>query len=334
MLVTQDTSNITFSPIGFGLMGFTWRPVVTPDNVAFAVMKEALNRGATFWNSGSFYNLPDNPLANIKLVKRYFDKYPEDAEKVTLSIKGCVNPGTMVVSNTPEEIRKCIDEVLETLDGKVKIGIFECARLDSEVPIEDSINTIAEYVKAGKVGGIGLSEVNEAAIRAAAKVHPIAAVEVELSLVSTHIFDFGIAKACADLGIPVVAYSPLGMGLLSGKFSDAEEGAAALPFMDRFQAENLEHNFKLYHKVKEIADSKGATPAQIAIAWILHQSGRFGNPIFIPIPGSTTVARVQENTTVVKLSDKEFEELDAFARDFDVKGGRYNEEARTKLNLV
>lgn len=333
MLFTADIKDVPLSRIGFGLMGFTWRPQVTPDKEAFATMKEAIKQGATFWNAGTFYNMPDNPLANLKLVNRYFTKYPEDASKVTLSVKGCVNFKEGKLECKPDQVRKCIDEALEILDGKVKLSIFECARVDSEVPLEDTISAIADYVKAGKISGIGLSEVSAQTIRRAAKVHPIAAVELELSIIETHIFKEGIAQACADLGITVIAYSPLGSGLLAGKFQKAQERTEAVEMFDRFKEENINHNFKLYHKVKQVADAKNVTPAQICLAWISYQSGRFGNPILMPIPGATTVARVVENCKEVELTDDEFKDLDAFVKDFEVKGGRGNEHMRKHLTV-
>lgn len=320
------------SPMGFGLLGLTWRPEPLTDEQAFPVMKEAINRGATCWNAGAFYNLPNQPFANIKLLNRYFTKYPEDADKVVLSVKGGVDVKTIKITNEPEVLKKCIDDVLEILDGKVKLAIFECARIDPALDLHAQLDPIAEYVKAGKVGGIGLSEVGADTIRKAAALYPIAAVEVELSLTSTHTFDLGITAACADLGIPVIAYSPLGMGILSGAFKDAKAGAAKYPHFARFQEDNLNHNFKLYEKVQSIAAAKNATPAQVALAWIKYQSGRFGNPEIIPIPGSTSVNRVIENYTRIELTDEEFKDLDSFAREFEVKGMRYNPHVQKYLN--
>lgn len=321
------------SRMGFGLAGLTWRPEPLTDEQAFPVLKEAIKRGATCWNAGAFYNLPHQPYANIKLLNRYFTKYPEDAEKVVLSVKGGVDVKTIRITNQPEVIQKCIDDVLEILDGKVKVAIFECARIDPALELKAQLDPIAEYVKAGKVGGIGLSEVGATTIRKAAALHPIAAVEVELSLTSIHIFDLGIPAACAELGIPIIAYSPLGMGILSGTFSDAKAGAAKYPHFVRFQEDNLNHNFQLYHKVKALAEAKHATPAQIALAWILYQSGRFGNPVFVPIPGTTSVDRVIENYTTVELTDEEFKDLDSFAREFEVKGMRFNPHVQKYLNV-
>lgn len=334
--MSTTSSNIKFSPIGFGLMGLTVNLTMSPNDATdleiFPVMKESIKRGATFWNGGHFYNPVDAPLANLKLINRYFTKYPEDAKNVTLSIKGCLDRATFGLACKPEEIRKCIDETLETLDGKVHLSIFQCSRIDTSVPLEDIIGTIAEYVKAGKISGIGLSEVSAHTIRRAAAIHPIAAVEVEFSLNSTHILEEGIAKVCGELNIPIIAYSPLGRGLLSGKFKTPKDGAVLGFMMDRFKEENIEHNFKLYTKIKEIADAKKVTAGQIALAWILYQSNKFGNPAIIPIPGTTSLVRLIENTTQITLTEKEFEDLDDFVKKFEVKGGRYNERMRRHLS--
>lgn len=175
-------------------------------------MRESLKQGSNFWNAGELYGTPDRN--SLHLLREYFDKYPEDSQKVFLSIKGGFKPGTMEMDGSQENVKRSIEECLSVLDGRKFIDLFECARVDPNVPIEQTIGCIAEYVKAGKIGAIGLSEASASNIRKAAKVHPIAVVEVEVSLWSTHIFDSGVAETCADLGIPIIAYSPLGQGFL------------------------------------------------------------------------------------------------------------------------
>lgn len=175
-------------------------------------MREALKQGSNFWNAGEIYGTPERN--SLHLLNEYFTKYPEDAEKVVLSVKGAFKPGQPVMDGSKENVIRSIEECLRVLDGKKSLDIFECARVDPNVPIEDTVSFIAPYVKAGKVGGIGLSEANAANIRRAAKVHTIAAVEAELSLWSTHIFDNGTVDVCGELGIPIIAYSPLGKGFL------------------------------------------------------------------------------------------------------------------------
>jgi len=175
-------------------------------------MRTALTEGAVFWNGGELYGTPERN--SLHLLAEYFTKYPDDASKVVLSIKGGTLPGSVIHDCGRENVRRSIDECLRVLDGKKFLDLFECARVDPNVPIEETIGYIAEYVKEGKVGGISLSEVSAKSIRRAHKVHPIAAVEVELSLWQTEILENGVAETCAELGIPIVAYSPLGRGFL------------------------------------------------------------------------------------------------------------------------
>jgi pyridoxine 4-dehydrogenase len=175
-------------------------------------MKTALSLGANFWNGGELYGTPERN--SLHLLNEYFTKYPEDADKVVLSIKGATIPGKGFPDGSKTNVQRSLDECLKVLDGKKFLDLFEPARVDPNVPIEETIGYIAEYVKAGKLGGICLSEVNANTIRRAVKVHPIAAVEVELSLWSTNILENGVAQTCAELGIPIVAYSPLGRGFL------------------------------------------------------------------------------------------------------------------------
>jgi len=186
-------------PVSFGLMGtyldshcypsltatgFTSRPNPTPYDEAATVLKAALEKGANFWNGGEFYGPPN--ANSLQLLNHYFTKYPEDKDKVAISIKGgfSFHP-QMAIDSSPENVRKCIDNSLKILDGKAFIDIWEPARTDPKVEIETTIKTIAEYVKAGKIGGIGLSECSAKTIRRAHAVHPITAVEVELSIFTT-----------------------------------------------------------------------------------------------------------------------------------------------------
>jgi len=181
-------------------------------------MKESLKDGPTHWNGGEVYGTPQRN--SLHLVNEYFTKYPEDADKVILCIKSGVNPKNMMEAQQDREgIRKRIDHCLKVLDGKKKLDLFEVARQDAKTPVETTIAAIAEYVKEGKVGGISLSEVGAETIRRAAKVHPIASVEVELSLWATDILENGIASTCKELGIPILAYSPLGRGFLVCPFN-------------------------------------------------------------------------------------------------------------------
>lgn len=218
---------------GFGLMGLTWKELPPPQEQSFAAMSElhepfyldrnsfsscteaALECGANLWNGGEIYGTPE--ANSLQLLNAYFSKYPEDAERVVISIKGGLVPGKMAPDGSTENTRRSIDQCLKVLDGKKKLDVWESARVDPNTPIEITMRAADEYVKAGKLGGIALSECSADTIRRASKIVKVASVEVEFSLWSTEILENGVAQACAELHIPVTAYSPLGRGFLTGQ---------------------------------------------------------------------------------------------------------------------
>lgn len=266
-------------------------------------------------------------------MNRYFTQYPQDAENVVLSVKGAINLTTLATDASPEGIKRSVENILSVLDGKKKIDIFECARVDKKTPIEDTIRTLAEYVKAGKIGAIGLSEASAVTIRRAHAVHPIAGVEVEFSLWTTEILQNGVATTCAELGIPIIAYSPLGRGFLTGKIRSIDDipGGDLRKTLDRFQPGNFEKNLKLVGEINKVAAKKGATPAQLALAWVRHQSGKNGMPVIIPIPGAVKDTRVEENMAHVDVTDQEVAEIDAILGSIEIFGTRSTKAAESSL---
>ena len=286
-------------------------------------MKAALKSGANLWNGGELYGKPH--ANSLHLLNRYFTKYPEDADKVIISIKGSVSQTKRGPDNSEKNIRRSIDECLKVLDGKKFLDLFEPARQDPDVPLEETMNAMASYVKEGKLGGISLSEVTEDQIRNAAKLHKISAVEVEMSLHSPEVLYNGVAKTCAELDIPLTAYSPIGRGLLTATFSKPEDidKGDIRHHLPRFQPGNLEKNAAMGHEVQKMAKAKGCTPAQVALAWVRSYSGKAGMPTIIPIPGSTTEERVLENGKEVTLSDDELKEIDEIMKKTEVAGSRY-----------
>ena len=248
-------------------LDLTWRETPVSDEQAFAAMKAALHSGCNFWNGGELYGPPD--ANSLHLLNRYFTKYPHDADKVVLSIKGAFAPGKLMPDGSEQGIRRSIDECLKVLDGKKFLDIFEQARQDPKVPLEESMGTLAQYVKEGKIGGIALSEVTADQIKKAASLHPIAAVEVEMSLQTPDILTNGVAATCAELNIPVVAYSPLGRGLLTAAITKIEDidPTDIRHHLPRFAPGNLEKNAEMGNEVQKVAKAKGCTPAQIALAW-------------------------------------------------------------------
>lgn len=311
--------------IGFGLMGMTWRANPPPQEQAFAAMKEALRRGANFWNGGEIYGL-DASRNSLHLLQEYFEKYPEDKDKVVISIKGGCKPSSVIPDGGPENTRRSIQECIDVLgkSGK-KLDIWEAARVDPHVPIEITMRTAKEFVDAGKLGGISLSECSAESIRRASKIAKVVAVEVEFSLWSTEILTNGVAQTCAELDIPIVAYSPLGRGFLTGQIKSLND----IPEQDfrrtipRFYPENFDKNLKLVDEIKKIAEKKGCTPGQVAMSWILAQSGKNGLPTIIPIPGATTAERVAENMTTIELSEDDMKEINGILESVKVEGDRY-----------
>lgn len=173
-------------------------------DATLATMKEALNQGANLWNGGEFYGTPE--LNSMTVIRAYFEKYPEDADKVYLSMKGGINITTFKPDGSPEGTRRSLDNILAQLGGVKKIDAFEFARRDPTVPLETSFRVLKEeYIDTGKVGSISLSEVSAATIHEAVKLTKVSFVEVELSLWARHVLDDGVAAACAQYGIPILA---------------------------------------------------------------------------------------------------------------------------------
>ncbi|OTA58453.1 Aldo/keto reductase [Hypoxylon sp. EC38] len=311
-------------PIGLGLMGMTWRARPCPQEQSFETMRAALKNGCNCWNGGEFYGNPD--YNSLVLLERYLEKYPEDADKFVLNIKGGINPETHQIDGSPENTRRTLDDSIAQLKGRKKIDMFEFARRDQNVPMEVTFGVMQkEYVDTGKIGGIALSEVRAETIHEAVKHIKVLAVEVELSLFSTDVLENGVAAACAQYGIPLIAYSPLGRGILTGqikKLEDIPEDSMLRRF-PRYQPGNFEINLQLAAQVEEMAKKKGCTPAQLAINWTRAISRRPGMPTIIPIPGATTPERVEENSKLVEITDEEMAEIDATLAKFTPVGERY-----------
>jgi len=183
------------------------------------------------------------------------------------------------------------------------------------------MKTLSQLVKEGKFDHIGISECSANTIRRAFKVHPVATVEIEYSLWATEAATNGVLDTAKELGIAIIAYSPLGRGILTGKWKKPEDVPVWLQErMPRFAPENFEHNLHFLHFVEEIAKKKGCTPAQVAIKWV-EMAGEH----VIPIPGATTFSRVEENmgAVTVEFTKEELKELNDYAEKADVKGGRY-----------
>ncbi|RBR07735.1 uncharacterized protein FIESC28_10529 [Fusarium coffeatum] len=311
-------------PVAYGLMGFTWRPDPTPLDQAVEAMRAAFNNGCTLWSGAEFYGPPR--YNSMTLLKAYFTKYPEDADKVTIAMKGTYKAEAFKLDGSPENVRRSIDNVIDQLGGTKKLDLFAPSRRDHKVPFEKTLGVIQkEYVETGKIGGVALSECSAATIEEAVKIVKVGLVEVELSLFSTDILHNGVAAACVKHNIPIMAYAPLGRGMLTGRFANSSEfqGQGIASSFPRFQPEAFQHNLKLVEQVKAVAEKRGITPAQLAINWVRGLNGRKGLPTIIPAPGATTAARVDENAQHIPLSEEEMDTLGEIADAFEISGGRY-----------
>ncbi len=301
------------------------------DEEAFAVIKAALESGCNYMNGGEFYGPPDNN--SLTLLNKYYEKYPEDQDKIVLNIKGCVGEH-FKPDGSPAGVKKSVENSVRLVGGKGRIDQFEPARKDPTVDIETTIAALKEQVDAGNIGGITLSEVSAATLRRAAKVAKIEAVEVELSLWCTEPFENGLAAACAELDVPILAYSPLGKGILTGQIKShadipADDFRAMIP---RFQPDVFDINLRMVAEVEKLAAKKGCTPGQVAIGWLLALSRRPGMPTIFPIPGASSPGRVKENAVEVELDDADMQELERIMKEFEIKGTRYPEQFMSALD--
>ena len=306
--------------------GMTSPGAAMPDGEAFAVLKAALAVGVNVWSGADFYGTPDHN--SLHLLARYFAKYPEDADKAVVCIKsGVIDMKTLTIDGSPQTVRRLVADANKVLGGHKKIDVFGIARVDPKVPVEDTIKTLAELVAAGEIGGIQLSEVGSATIRRAAAVTKIEAVEEEASLWSTEIFHNGVTTTCAELGIPILAHTPLGAGMLTGQLkslNDLPPGHYPRVF-PRFQPANFEKNLALVSELEKLAKAKGVSPAQLALSWLKLQSRKPDVALIIPVAGARSAERVEENAKTVDLREEDLQAVTAILSSFPVHGDRYPE---------
>ncbi|EEB06502.1 pyridoxal reductase [Schizosaccharomyces japonicus yFS275] len=313
---------------GLGLMGLTWRQNVIPDEQAFELLNYAISRGVNFWNAGEFYGI-DPIEANLDLLARYFTKYPENADKVFISVKGATDPQTLGPCGDRASVTKSVNNVLKHLRGVKKLDLFECARVDARVPIEETMQVLKEFVDEGKIGCIGLSEASASSIRKANSILPIAMVETEYSMWSLDIEQNGILKACAELNIPIVAYSPFASGFLTGTIKTEEDLKRAAEsqnktMLDRFKPENFRKNKVCLDALEALAASFSMTLSQLALSFVLSNK----EAAFVPIPGCTTAARLKSNLDTLDhlLSEEQYQKVRDTLDQHPIHGKRYNEQ--------
>ena len=317
------------SALGLGCMGMSEFYGPRDEARSLATLRRAVELGCTFWDTADMYGTGRNE----ELLGKAFRDTPGLRESVTLATKFGVRrspEGEMLgICGRPEYVREACDASLRRLDVE-HIDLYYQHRVDPEVPIEDTVGAMAELVKAGKVRHLGLSEAAAATLRRAVKVHPITALQTEYSL-WTRDLEAEILPACRELGIGLVPYSPLGRGFLTGAIQKPEDLADDdwRRHNPRFQGENFAKNLALVDAVRAIADEKGCTAAQLALAWVLAQGDDLA-----PIPGTRSPERLEENcgaTTVALSADDRARIAAAFPADA-VVGTRYPEAAMAALD--
>jgi len=328
---TLGTGGLEVSAIGLGCMSMTGGYSDKPDRQEMiSLIRTAVDRGVTFFDTAEIYG----PYANEELVGDALAPYEGQvviATKFGWDIDPVERKPRGRVTSRPEVIKQVVDGSLQRL-GVDAIDLYYQHRVDPDVPIEDVAGAVKELIAAGKVKHFGMSEAAAGTIRRAHAVQPVTAVQSEYSLWWRRPEEEVLA-ACEDLGIGFVPFSPLGKGFLTGtvsastNFDPTNDIRSTIP---RFSPEALQHNQAVVDLLASIVQRKGATPGQIALAWLLAQQ-----PWIVPIPGTRRLHRLEENMGAadVELSAEELAEIEDAASKIQVQGGRYNEAGERMTNL-
>ncbi len=330
--VNLGNQGLVVPNIGLGCMGMTQIAGAdiygkADEQQSIATIHRSLALGGNFLDTADLYGPLHNERLIAKAIKGNRDKYIiatkfgfeiDDNEQLTWKING-----------EKDYVKKAVERSLKNL-GTDYIDLYYLHRVDPNTPIEETVGAMAELVKEGKIGYIGLSEVSSATIRKAHQVHPLTAVQTEYSFFERSAEESGITTTLAELGIGFVAYSPIGRGFLTGDVQKPEDLAAddfrrTIP---RFQGENFYKNIELVNAIKELAVAKGISASQLAIAWIISKG-------FLPIPGTKRVKYVEENIAAsnIDLTAQEIERLEAIVPLGLSTGDRYDASGMAMVNL-
>jgi aryl-alcohol dehydrogenase-like predicted oxidoreductase len=324
-------SNLEVSAIGLGCMGMSFSYGPPKDKKEMTdLLHAAVDRGITFFDTAEVYG----PFTNEELVGEALAPYRDKvviATKFGFDLSGPDNrPGAAGMTSRPEHIKRAIEGSLKRLKTDV-IDLYYQHRVDPNTPIEDVAGAVKDLIAAGKVKHFGLSETGAKTIRRAHAVQPVTALQSEYSLWFRE-HEKEIIPTIEELGIGLVAYSPLGKGFLTGKIDetttlDSTDFRSTLP---RFTPEARKANQALVDLISAIAEQKKATPAQIALAWVLAQK-----PWIVPIPGTTKLHRMEENigALAVELTPEDLREIEEAAAKITVQGDRYPEKLMKTVGL-
>ena len=313
--------------IGLGCMGMSDYYGPADEAESIATIHAALDRGVTLLDTGDFYGMGDNEM----LVGRALAGRPRDQVQLSVKFGAQREPGGAYVGfdARPAAVKTALSYTLRRL-GTDYVDIYRPARLDPQVPIEETVGAIAELVAAGYVRHVGLSEVGAATVRRAAVVHPICDLQIEYSLISRGP-EASILPACRELGIGVTAYGVLSRGLISGHWT---AGRALTPTdfrtsAPRFVGDNLPRNLALVDAIRDVADDLGASVAQVAIAWVAAR-----NPRIVPLVGARTRPRLDEalGALEVEIDPQTAARLEAATAPESIAGTRYVEYAMAHLD--
>jgi aryl-alcohol dehydrogenase-like predicted oxidoreductase len=315
---TRRLGALEVSAIGLGCMGMSEFYGPSDEGEAIATIHRALDLGVTLLDTADMYG----PFTNEELVGRAIRGR---RDRVVLATKcGIVrdqtNRGIRGIDGSPAYILNACESSLRRL-GVDHVDLYQLHRVDPKVPIEDSVGAMAELVRSGKTRHIGLSEAGPQTLRRAARVHPIASLQTEYSLL-TRDPEAEVIPTCRELGVGFLAYSPLGRGLLTGRFRSRADFSPDdyRHFTPRFAEGAFEANVRLVERAAELASDKGCTPAQLALAWLLAKG-----PEIVPIPGTKSRARLEENAGAasIALSPVEVQRLEAALPPGAAEGARY-----------
>ncbi len=317
---TRSLGALEVSELGFGCMNLaTNYGPAAPIDEAIQVIREAHNNGVTFFDTAEVYG----PYMSETIVGGAVEPFRNEVKIATKFGFNLTEKGGL--DSRPEHIKRMVDGCLKRLRTD-HIDLFYQHRVDPNVPIEDVAGAVKELIEAGKVLHFGLSEASPSTIRKAHAVQPVAALQTEYSLMNRDPERNGLLATCEELGIGFVPWGPMGMGYLTEKLDGQtvfDPKSDLRSTFDRFQPKTIAANKPFVDRITEIAKAKGATTAQLSLAWLLAQK-----PFIVPIPGTGKVKHLQENieSTKLDLTAEDLKQIDEALAEFKVHGGRMNEQ--------